>query len=89
MLQLTLLLVGSVAVFLVFFAMRDILNRTHSFWYQLCSILLVAFVPILGFFLYLLIRPARTMRECAVEAMVRDLWMMRPSGADEERVSDD
>lgn len=66
-----LLLLGVVAVFLVCFTTRDIILRTRSFIYQLFSILLVALLPVFGFFLYLLIRPARTVKERELEDMVR------------------
>lgn len=49
--------------YLVFYATRDILKRTNSLAYQLFCILLVACVPIAGFFFYLLIRPSQTLRE--------------------------
>lgn len=67
------LLIGSVVIFLVFYATRDILLRTHSFWYMACCIVLVAMLPIVGFLLYLLIRPTRTIREREQEALVRSL----------------
>lgn len=67
------LLVGAVMVFLVFFATRDILLRTKSFWYMLLSILLVAGLPVLGFLLYLLVRPARTLKEREMEQMLLEL----------------
>ncbi len=70
----TLLLGGaSLLIFLVFFTLRDILLRTHSLVYQIFSILLVACLPILGFLIYLLIRPARTIKEREVEKMLRSL----------------
>lgn len=72
-LQLTLLGVAVVAIYLVFYTTRDILLRTRSFWYQLVCILLVALLPVLGFFLYLLIRPASTARERETERMLRDI----------------
>ena len=72
-LQLTLLGAAVVAVYLVFFATRDILLRTRSFLYQIACILLVALLPLLGFFLYLLIRPATTIREREWERMLRKI----------------
>ncbi len=69
-LQFSLLLVGVIAVFLVFFATRDILLRTNSFILTFFSILLVAFFPVIGFFLYLLIRPSRTLREKEMFSML-------------------
>lgn len=71
--QLGLLLAALVLIFLVFFTTRDILHRSHSFWFMLFSIVLVAFLPFVGFLLYLLVRPSRTLLECEVEDMIRDL----------------
>ncbi|MDO8648957.1 MAG: PLD nuclease N-terminal domain-containing protein [Candidatus Peregrinibacteria bacterium] len=71
--QLSLLGLGSVLVFLVFYATKDILLRTRSFPYQCGSILLVAALPMVGFLLYLLIRPARTIKERELETMLRRL----------------
>ncbi|OGJ62040.1 hypothetical protein A3C37_00565 [Candidatus Peribacteria bacterium RIFCSPHIGHO2_02_FULL_53_20] len=62
-LQGCLLFLGVIVVFLVFYATRDILLRTRSFPAMLGSIVLVAFLPIVGFFLYLLLRPARTIAQ--------------------------
>jgi len=67
LLQLGMLFVGVIVIFLVFFATRDILLRTHSFWYMFFSIILVAFFPVIGFFFYLLLRPARTIKEREME----------------------
>lgn len=71
MVQLSLLGLAIVAIYLVFYATRDILLRTRSFVYQICCILLVAVLPILGFFLYLLVRPASTLRERELEKMLK------------------
>tara|TARA_Y100000310_G_scaffold322224_1_gene381024 strand:+ start:487 stop:819 length:333 start_codon:yes stop_codon:yes gene_type:complete len=73
MLQLGMILLGSLVIFLVFYTTKDILLRTQSFLYMFFCILLVAFLPVIGFFLYLLIRPARTIKEREVDAMVRSL----------------
>lgn len=67
------LLGGVVVVFLVFYTTRDILLRTNSFWYTLFCILLVATLPVVGFFIYLLIRPARTTKEREVEGMLKEV----------------
>lgn len=71
--QISLLCVAGVAMYFVFYATRDILLRTRSFLYQLGCILLVAVLPILGFFLYLLIRPSTTIRERELEKMLRKI----------------
>lgn len=65
--QITLLSAAGLLVYLVFYATKDILQRTHSLLYQLCSIVLVAAVPFAGFLLYLLIRPSRTLHERTME----------------------
>ena len=70
LLQGSMLLVGALVIFLVFFTTRDILLRTNSFLYMFVCILLVAALPIVGFLLYLLIRPARTLKERELYAMV-------------------
>ena len=69
----SLLLIGVLAIFLVFYTTRDVILRTHSFLYMLFSILLVALLPGVGFLLYLLIRPARTIKERELEIMVKDI----------------
>ncbi len=56
-----------IIIFLVLFATRDILLRTHSFPYQIFCILLVAALPLLGFLFYLLIRPSRTLCHLRLE----------------------
>lgn len=73
MLQLSLLCAAVVAIYLVFYTTRDILLRTRSFVYQLLCILLVAVLPVLGFFIYLLIRPASTVRERETDKMLRKI----------------
>lgn len=55
-------------VFLLFFATRDILLRSRSLLLQLGCVLLVALLPVVGFLLYLLVRPARTVREREMQA---------------------
>jgi len=71
--QVALVCAGFLAIFLVFFATRDIILRTHSFLYQCVAILLVALLPGIGFLLYLLIRPSRTLKERELEAQIRTL----------------
>jgi hypothetical protein len=62
-----------VVLFLLFYTLRDVVLRTRSFVYQCVCILLVALLPGLGFLLYLLIRPARTIKEREMEAMLQAL----------------
>ena len=72
-LQLGMLLLGVIVIFLVFFVTRDILLRTHSFFYMFICIVLVALLPIAGFFLYLLIRPPRTIKERELEELLQEV----------------
>ncbi len=71
--QIMLTILGFFFLYLLLFTLRDILLRTRSFLYQLASIVLVAFLPGVGFLFYLLIRPARTLKEREMEAMVLSL----------------
>lgn len=71
-LQFAMLLGGVIAVFLVFYTTRDILLRSNSFLYMFISILLVAALPVVGFFLYLLIRPSRTIKDRQFHAMLEE-----------------
>ena len=75
LLQSGMLLVGIVVIFLVFFTTRDILLRTHSFWYMFFSIVIVAALPIAGFFLYLLIRPSRTLADREADQLLTELLL--------------
>lgn len=68
-----LIVVAALLLFLLFFALRDILLRTRSFWYQFASIILVALLPGVGFLLYLLIRPARTIKQRELHSMILTL----------------
>ncbi len=71
--QASLGLVGLILLFLLFFALRDILLRTRSFFYQFVCIVIVTLLPGIGFAIYLLIRPARTIKEREMESMLLTL----------------
>ncbi len=71
--QVALLIGAVISVYLVFYVTRDILLRTKSFGYQIVCILLSAVLPIVGFFLYLLVRPARTIKERETEDLLKKL----------------
>ncbi len=81
------LLLGSAAllIFFVFFTLRDILLRTHSLLYQIACILLVAAVPVFGFLVYLLIRPARTVKERETEKMLLTLTGKHPEKSEPKK----
>lgn len=68
-----LLLIGVVDLYLLFWTLRDILLRTRSLLYQAFSLLLVTVLPFVGFFVYLLVRPSRTLREKNIERLVHQL----------------
>lgn len=72
-LQIALGVAGCVAVYLLTYTVRDVLLRTRSLPAQLACILLVGGLPIAGFFLYLLVRPARTVKERQMERMLKSI----------------
>lgn len=75
-----LILFASIVLFLLFFALRDILLRTRSFWYQFFCIVLVTLLPVVGFLLYLLIRPARTIKQRELESLLLTLMATEAPG---------
>ncbi len=72
-LQIAVIAIAVILLFLLLFTLRDIMLRTRSFGYQFFSILLVGALPIVGFLLYLLIRPARTLKERDTDDMLQAL----------------
>lgn len=73
--QLLMVLAAFLLIFLVLFATRDIILRTNSFLLQVICILLVAALPVVGFLIYLLIRPSRTLAQRGLERQVEDLLL--------------
>lgn len=73
LLQGLLLTIAVLVVYLVFFTLRDVLLRSRNFAFQLFAILLVAFLPIVGFLLYMLIRPVQTLPDRRRDRMLREL----------------
>jgi hypothetical protein len=73
LLQFALLVTALLSVFFVLFTTRDSLLRSTSFWFQFFAIVLVAALPIVGFLLYLLLRPARTLKERETEAILHSI----------------
>lgn len=71
--QVVLIVVGLLLIFLVFYTTRDIIIRTHSFIYMLVCILLVAIFPLVGFLIYILIRPARTVKQRDLDRMMQTI----------------
>ncbi len=65
--------IAVILIYLLLFTLRDILLRTRSFWYQFFCVLLVGCLPVIGFFLYLLIRPARTVKQRELEMMLQTI----------------
>jgi hypothetical protein len=61
--QIAMLALGTLVVFLVLYATRDIMIRTESFLVQVLCIVLVAGLPVVGFLLYMLVRPSTTVVE--------------------------
>lgn len=71
--QLSLVSAASVLIYMVAYTTRDIILRTNSFLAQAACILMVAALPVVGFFLYTLVRPARTIAERRLEQKVTEL----------------
>ena len=72
-LQALLFVVAFTLVFLVLFTTRDIILRTHSFLFQMFAIILVAILPFVGFCIYLLIRPGKTLYEKKVLHLLHEI----------------
>jgi hypothetical protein len=85
--QSTIALTSFFLLFLLLYTLRDILQRTHSFAYQCFCVLLVGALPIVGFLVYLLIRPSRTLKEREVEEMLLTL-LGQPLHTDPEDAPD-
>ncbi|MEQ1849423.1 MAG: hypothetical protein ABL890_02430 [Candidatus Peribacteraceae bacterium] len=65
-----------IVVYSVLFVTRDVILRSQSVLFQVFSILVTAALPVAGFFLYLLMRPAttnadRALRKDITEMLVR------------------
>jgi hypothetical protein len=60
-------------VFLVFYTTRDVILRSKSLLLQLTSILLVSALPVVGFLIYLLIRPERTLKQRELTSTLEEL----------------
>lgn len=71
--QVGLFIAAVIAIYLIFFATRDILLRTRSLFYQIVCIAIVAVLPIAGFFIYLLIRPSSTIRERELQSLLEGM----------------
>ncbi len=71
--QVSLTTISVLFVFLILYTTRDILLRSRSLTAQIASVLLVSLLPLVGFLLYLLLRPARTISERALDADIREL----------------
>ena len=60
-------------VYLVFYATRDILQRSNSLLVQTFCIVMVALLPVVGFFLYLLVRPSETLQQRETATKIAEL----------------
>ena len=78
LMQSLMIIAASFVVFLVLFATRDILVRSSSFLLQIFCILLVAVLPVIGFLLYLLIRPSRTIADKKLSKQIEALLERTP-----------
>lgn len=73
LLQVTVLLIAPLLLFLLFWTLKDVMQRSRSFWVQSGSILLVTVIPFYGFLAYLLFRPTQTLKEKELLDAVRAL----------------
>jgi NADH:ubiquinone oxidoreductase subunit 6 (subunit J) len=77
LLQVVLLALSITIVFLVFWTVRDVLQRCDAFWQQLLWVVLVAFVPLVGFLLYVLLRPTTTRWQRRQTHLLRELLALQ------------
>ncbi len=68
--QIGMLSLGFFLVCIVLFTTRDVMLRIDSFFYQLLCVFLVASLPLVGFLLYVLFRPSRTLAFQRMEAKI-------------------
>ena len=71
--QVSMIVAACVVIFLVLLATRDILMRTDSLLIQVLCIILVAVLPVVGYLLYLLVRPSRTLSEKKLQGDLEEL----------------
>ena len=72
-------------VSLVIWVIKDISNRTNNIFMHIFSIfLIVAFTPIFGFFLYLIIRPSHTLFEQHYEVIENNFDILADILADHQ-----
>jgi len=83
--QMIIIGVSFILLYFLFFVMRDIFLRTNSTVYQILSILLVAALPVVGFLLYFLIRPARTLKQRELEELLLAIVPKRKASEIERR----
>lgn len=74
---------AALLLFLLFYTLKDVFLRIRSFWLQALFVLMVALLPIGGFLLYILLRPARTLKEREMEWMLARLVDALPPEAEE------
>ena len=84
LLQVGLLILGILEMFILFWTTRDSLLRSESLIFQFFSLAMVAVLPVVGFLLYLLIRPSRTLREQRLEQMLTELLRSHKRGEREK-----
>lgn len=72
---------SAVVIYTVLWTTKDVIARSRSTLFQVSSILLSAALPVVGFFLYLLLRPTTTNAERALRKdMTEILVRLRESG---------
>jgi hypothetical protein len=71
--SIALLGIAFVLIFLIFYTTKDIITRTSSFVFMLLSLLIVTALPVIGFMIYLLIRPTHTRMQRVAFAQIAAL----------------
>lgn len=84
-LQIAAVVASALVIYTVLYTTRDILLRSSSTLAQVGAILLVAALPIVGFFLYFLVRPSKTLFE---KSLRRDLTELIVRTRETERKSE-
>lgn len=74
-LQIVMVTSAFLIVYFVLFVTRDVIVRSQSFFFQIFCIILSS-VPLIGFLIYLLIRPSTTIFERHLAKNVADLHRM-------------
>ena len=78
-----------ILAFFVFWVTKDILHRTNSVLFQMLCIAMTAVLPVVGFFLYLIIRPSQTIEErMLIDRMDEILSLMKEKEGKKDKIAE-